>query len=381
MSPAPSRRQLAARHPLTKLVLHPAITLVSLLILFALVFFGTLYQTEHGLWEAQNKYFGYGVVLVGGVFPLPGASLVLWVLSIQLLVTMALVLPWKARKAGLWIVHLSIFALLLGGFITQTLAVESQMTLAEGEEGHYTTSYQDWELALWESRGDSNHVFAYDARYLKADARLDLEPYKARIQVKAYYRNSDAFTTAATRGPKYVNPSGIGTLEQRKPDKEVTRNAPGLIFTLMEPGKPDKEILLYGLEQVPLLLTLSGKPVSLQLRLKHYPLGFSLKLTDFIKNVHPGTDVASSFESYADLKENGGSRPVKIWMNNPLRHEGYTFFQASFSQGPGFEKSTFAVVTNPGRVLPYVSSLLVFGGMLLHFLLRLIPFIRKEASP
>lgn len=381
MSPSPSRRQQAARHPLTRLILHPAITLVSLLLLFALVFFGTLYQTDHGLWEAQVKYFGYGMVLVGGFFPLPGASLVLWVLSLQLFVTMALVLPWKARKIGLWIVHLSIFALLLGGFVTQMLAVESQMTLAEGEEGHYTTSYQDWELAVWESRGDSNHVFAYDAKYLKAGARLDLDPYKSRIQVKAYYRNSDAFTTAATQGPKYVNPSGIGTIEQRKPDKEVTRNAPGLIFTLMEPGKPDKDILLYGLEQVPLLLTLDGKKVSMQLRLKHYPLDFSLKLTDFIKNVHPGTDMASSFESYAELKEDGGSRPVKIWMNNPLRHHGYTFFQASFSQGPGFEKSTFAVVTNPGRLLPYISSLLVFAGMLLHFLLRLIPFIRKEATP
>jgi hypothetical protein len=381
MSPQASRRQLAARHPLTKAILHPAITLVSLLILFSLVFFGTLYQTDHGLWEAQKRFFGYGLVLVGGFFPLPGASLVLWVLSIQLLVTMLFTLPWKVRKLGLWIVHLSIFALLFGGFLTQTMAVESQMTLAEGEEGHYTTSYQDWELALWESKGDTNHVFAYDAEYLKAGALLDLPPYKSRIKVKAYYRNSDAFTTAATQGPKYVNPSGIGTLEQRKPEKEVTQNAPGLIFTLIEPGKPEKEILLYGMEQVPLLLTLDGRKVAMQLRLKHYPLAFSLKLTDFVKNVHPGTDVASSFESYADLKEDGGSRPVKIWMNNPLRHAGYTFFQASFSQGAGFEKSTFAVVTNPGRLLPYISSLLVFGGMLLHFLLRLIPFIRKEATP
>lgn len=382
MSPSRSWRQAAARHPATKAVLHPAITLVCLLILFALVFFGTLYQTEHGLWEAQNRFFGYGVVLIGGFFPLPGASLVLWVLSVQLLVTMALVLPWKAAKLGLWVVHLSIFALLFGGFLTQTLAVESQLTLAEGEEGHYTTAYHEWELAFWESRGDSNHVIAYDAAHLEPGAVLEVMPYKSRIKVKAYYRNADAFTTQATNGAKYVNPSGVGTLEQRKPDKEVTRNAPGIIFTLAERNKPEKDILLYGLEQVPLILTLDGKRVNLQLRLKHYPLPFSLKLTDFVKNVHPGTDVPSSFESYADFNMGGTSRPVKIWMNNPLRHEGYTFFQASYAQAPGMvEKSTFAVVTNPGRVLPYVSSILVFGGMLLHFLLRLIPFIRKEARP
>ena len=382
MSTTAPWRQRAAKHPVTKMVLHPAITLVSLVILFALVLFGTLYQTEHGLFEAQNKFFGYGFVLVGGFFPLPAASLVLWVLSIQLVVTMTLILPLKLSKLGLWIVHLSIFALLVGGFVTQMMAVESQLTLAEGEVGHYTTSYQDWELAFWETKGDTNRVLAYDAVNFKPGTVVDVLPYHARVKVQSYYRNSDAFTTAATKGPKYINPSGIGMIESRKPDKEVTRNAPGLIFTLIEPNKPEKEILLYGMELVPLILTLDGKKVFVQLRLKHYPMDFSLKLTDFVKNVHPGTDVPSSFESYADMDKGGSVRPVKIWMNNPLRHEGYTFFQASYAQAPGaVEKSTFAVVTNPGRVLPYVSSLLVFGGMLLHFLLRLIPFIRKEAAP
>jgi hypothetical protein len=383
--PAPARaaswRQRAARHPVTRFVLHPAITLIALSILLALVFFGTLYQTDHGLWEAQLKYFGYGWVLIGGFFPLPGASVVLWVLSIQLAATMLFTLPWKMSKLGLWVVHASIMALLVGGFITQMMAVESQLTLAEGEEGHYTTSYQDWELAFWESEGDTNRVFAYDAAFLKPGRTLEVEPYKSRIKVKSYYRNSDAFTTRASGGPRYINPSGIGMVEQRKPDKEVTRNAPAVIFTLQEAGKDGKDILLYGLEQVPLITTLDGKKVMIQLRLKHYPLGFSLKLTDFVKVVHPGTDVPASFESYADMNlGDGSSRPVKIWMNNPLRHDGYTFFQASYAQAPGMvEKSTFAVVTNPGRLLPYISSLLVFGGMLLHFLLRLVPFVRKEA--
>jgi hypothetical protein len=206
-------------------------------------------------------------------------------------------------------------------------------------------------------------------------------PYKARIKVRAYYPNCDAFTTRATNGPTYINASGIGILEQRKPEKEVTQNAPGVMFTLTESGKPDREVLLYGQEINPLILTLDGKKVFAQLRLKHYPLTFALHLTDFVKNVHPGTDVPSSFESYADLYEAGGTRPVKVWMNNPLRHAGYTFFQASYAQAQGMaEKSTFAVVTNPGRLMPYISSLVVFGGLLLHFLIKLIPFVRRESA-
>ena len=374
-------RQTIARHPAVKAVLHPAITLVCLLTLFALVFFGTLYQTDHGLFEAQKKFFGYGLVLIGGFFPLPGASLVLWVMSVQLIVTMALVLPLKPAKLGLWVVHLGILTLLVGGFITQSMAVESQLTLAEGETGHFTTAYHEWEVAFWESQGDSNRVYAYDFEAFRPGRMLPIEPYGVRLQPKVQFLNCDAFTTQAAGDVKYVNASSIGFIEQRKPEKEVTQNSPGVIFTLVEKGRPDREVLLYSQEPQPLILTLGGKRVFCQMRLKHYPLAFSLQLTDFIKNVHPGTDVPSSFESYADLREGSSSRPIKIWMNNPLRHEGYTFFQASYAQPPGaVERSTFAVVTNPGRVLPYVSSLVVFGGLLLHFLIKLIPFVRREAA-
>ena len=302
-------------------------------------------------------------------------------MSIQLAVTMAVVIPLKWSKFGLWVVHIGIMTLLIGGFITQILAVESQLTLAEGETGNYTTAYHEYELAFWEENGDSNQVFAYDDTYLQTGSNLDILPYHSRIKVVTYYQNCDAFTTKATGGPKYISSSGIGMLEQRKPEKEVTQNAPGIMFSLTEKDKPSLDILLYGQENQAMVIPLDGKQVHMMLRLKHYPMNFALKLTDFIKNVHPGTDIPSSFESYADLKENDNSRPVKIWMNNPLRHGGYTFFQASYAQPQGAaEKSTFAVVTNPGRVMPYVSSLVVFAGLLLHFLIKLIPYVRRETA-
>ncbi len=381
MSASPSWRQKAARHPVTKAILHPAITLVSLLILFALIFFGTLYQANHGLYEAQLRFFGYGIVPIGGFFPLPTASVVMWILSVQLTLTMALVLRWKWSLAGLWIVHSGIMTLLVGGFITQILAVESQLTLAEGETGNFTTAYHEYEVAFWESHGDTNQVFAWEDVNLRPGAELEIPPYQCRIRILNYYQNSDAFTTKATNGPKFLNASNIGMLEQRKPEKEVTQNAPGVTFTLLEKGKGDREVLLYAQELQPLILTLDGRKVNVQLRLKHYPLDFSLKLTQFIKTVHPGTDIPSSFESYADLTDQGATRPVKIWMNNPLRTKGYTFFQASYAQPAGAaQKSTFAVVTNPGRVMPYISSLVVFGGLLMHFLIKLVPFIRRGAA-
>jgi cytochrome c biogenesis protein ResB len=130
-----------------------------------------------------------------------------------------------------------------------------------------------------------------------------------------------------------------------------------------------------------LLLPDGDKTIRCQLRLKHYPLPFSIKLNEFKRDLHPGTDMAANYESTVDLEEIGQTRPVRIYMNNPLRHAGYTFFQASFSQEQnGTERSTFAVVTNPGRLLPYISSLTVFGGLLFHFLILFVGYARKQGA-
>ena len=129
------------------------------------------------------------------------------------------------------------------------------------------------------------------------------------------------------------------------------------------------------------MLKIDGQWVFCQLRRKHYPMPFALKLTDFVRVLHPGTEIAKSYESYADLQDGLSSRPVKIWMNNPLRYKGYTFFQASFSEDKEGERSTLASVSNPGRVLPYVSSLMVFGGMLIHFLIRFTGYVKRTARP
>jgi len=377
----PAWRRNLARHPLVaKGILHHGVTLTGLLLLLILIFTGTLYQADHGLYEAQRKFFGYEIIMVQGFFPLPGASLVLWVLALQLAVTMLLIHQLSWKKLGLWIVHLGLLLLLIGGFLTQTLAVESQLTLAEGETGRYTTAYHEWELAVWETKGDSNIVTAFVDKDLQPGVNLDFSPYPFRLKVRQYFPNAEAFAGMATGGIQpYMNASGITLIEARKEEKEAAENSPGIIASWQEPGKNTREVLLSGLEVKPLAVKIGERRLLCQLRRRHYPLPFALKLTDFVQDLHPGTDVARSYESYAELQEGQASRTVHIFMNNPLRLRGYTLFQASFSRDDmGGERSTFAVVTNPGRVLPYVCSLMVFGGMLLHFVLRLVGYVRRE---
>ena len=69
-----------------------------------------------------------------------------------------------------------------------------------------------------------------------------------------------------------------------------------------------------------------------------------------------------------------------IRMNEPLRHRGYTFYQASFTADDIGEATVLAVVRNSGRLFPYISSVIVCFGMLLHLFIRLPALAMRSRS-
>jgi hypothetical protein len=64
-------------------------------------------------------------------------------------------------------------------------------------------------------------------------------------------------------------------------------------------------------------------------------------------------------------------------MNHPLRHAGETFYQSGFL--PKDQGTILQVVRNPGWLMPYISCILVASGMLVHFGLHLIGFLRRRS--
>ena len=62
----------------------------------------------------------------------------------------------------------------------------------------------------------------------------------------------------------------------------------------------------------------------------------------------------------------GENREVDIYMNNPLRYEGQTFYQYQMNQlemSGEREESVLQVVRNPGWLTPYLGCLMVGLGM------------------
>ena len=56
------------------------------------------------------------------------------------------------------------------------------------------------------------------------------------------------------------------------------------------------------------------------------------------------------------------------FMNSPMKHMGFTFYQASYSQdNAGNYSSTLAVNVDQGRFLKYLGSLMLVLGGIWHY--------------
>lgn len=95
-------------------------------------------------------------------------------------------------------------------------------------------------------------------------------------------------------------------------------------------------------------------------------LGFDVRLTDFKVGRYQGTMRASSYQSEV-LIESIGKQLIS--MNEPLKHQGYTFYQASFQENEFGQPiaSVLSVNRDPGRWIKYFGALLILLGSIILF--------------
>jgi hypothetical protein len=102
------------------------------------------------------------------------------------------------------------------------------------------------------------------------------------------------------------------------------------------------------------------------------PLDFAIQLDDFREETYPGVTLAASYESHVVVKPDAGPEfPVRIYMNHPLKHAGYVFYQASFQRTPeGGEITVLSVARDPGMTVSFVGYCILVAGLLLIFFVK-----------
>ncbi len=361
---------------------------VLLLLLMALVFFGTIEQTRLGVYEAQRRYFESLFVvhwLFGRVpLPLPGGYLLLALVFVNMACGAVLAAPKRLTRPGLLIAHCGVLFLIAAGFMTHHYSISGNMVLHEGETGSRFQSYHDWEIRIAEvGAGSKGRQFIIPQADFEGLGEGDHQLFQAEdlpfdLRIVRYAAHCEP---APGTGPWAVDGVELAPQPQLK---TAEYNVPGAFVTLHWPDNLSQSGLLWGQEFAPWRVTAGDKEYALSLTRREWVLPFSLTLKTFNHQTHPGTGIPSHFSSDITLVEGGAPRETVIRMNEPLRHRGYTFYQASWGPSdaaPGTPLySVLAVNRNPAGQWPLYASCVISLGLLLHFSQTLWRYLRRQAA-
>ena len=158
------------------------------------------------------------------------------------------------------------------------------------------------------------------------------------------------------------------------------RDMPSGIVELITPQGSLGTYLVSAYLTQPQNLTYNNRTYELRLRLERLYKPFTVHLLEFKHDKYPGTDIPKNFSSRVRLQrpDTGEDREVLIYMNNPLRYAGETYYQASFD--PDDQGTVLQVVHNPSWLTPYFSCVLVGVGLMTQFSSHLFNFAAKRKA-
>jgi hypothetical protein len=376
------------------------LTVACLILGAVLVFAGTIAQVDMGLFKAQNEFFrsffiSWGPKGASWKLPVfPGGYLIGGTMLINLMAAFLARFSFTWKKAGILIIHAGMILLLLGQLLTDMLSRESAMQLFEGETKNYSEDFRETELALIDkSNSDSDKVYSIPQPVLAKgevrDPRLPLT-----VRVKHYWVNAALVRPGSEAPGAIASGATAGDLKEVlvMPQAPVSdtdqRNSPGAVVELLDGGRSLGSFLVSALVSLPQTVKVGGKDYEIDLRFRRYYHPFQVTLLKATHEKYKGTDIPKNFASRVRVQNpaQNEARETVIYMNNPLRYSGLTFYQYQMSAGEMAQRagsppsSTFQVVRNPSWLTPYLSCIMVATGLLVQFGSHLIGFLKRRRA-
>jgi hypothetical protein len=291
-------------------------------------------------------------------------------------------LAWA--KAGIWVVHAGLILLFVGEFVTSAYQVDARLVFEEGQTTNFVEVPREAELALVdESSPAYDDVHGISERALGRGGVVGIPGTPLSVRVLAFHRNA-RIVRAPPGSPGAGATEGLGVGLAFAPLPPVTtddrQDLSVAVVEVLDGGRPIGRWLATNAFDAPQRFTAGARTWSLALRDRRIYLPYTLTLEDFKHDVYPGTDIPKNFSSLVRLQNpaRGEDRNVLIYMNQPLRYDGKAFYQASF--GKGDTLSILQVVENPGWLIPYLSTVLVTVGLLVHFAISLRRGLRRAGK-
>ncbi len=320
----------------------------------------------------------------------------------------------EKKKIGILFVHGGVILLLVGQLATDMFQVETQIRLAEGQSKNYSESGARVELAVMDkSNPDYDIVVAVPEHVVAKKGEIRHPDLPFTVQIKDYFPNSEPHVRppmAANEPPQATQ--GIADRFRFEPApvtvKMDDKNIPSAIVEVITDkgaigswalsGWATEEALLAFLQAqwnkqagegmgdrlvgqlaAPQQFEVAGRKFQIALRPVRFYTPHRVQLVDFRHDKYRGTEIPKNFSSLIRLTNptTGEDREVKIYMNNPLRYDGATYYQASFDKLDP-RVTVLQVVRNPGWLTPYFACGLVASGLVVQFLTHLVGFATKR---
>ena len=354
-----------------KVLGSPKIFVFTVIWMMILVFVGTIVQKNIGLYSAQQQYFLSWFKFVGPI-PFPSGKLTMLVMFVNLSFYFFRPNIFSKRKLGITITHSGVIMMLVGGGLTSLFSIEGNVIIEEGSKSNFFESYYLNEFIIVNTTNENEDLFTvFDNNMLNDNNTLEHSSFPFEIEILDYYDNCKPARRIYQGEEKFQGMSKNFFLQEIDSEKEFEKNIPGIVYRLIGAEESDGIYINYVGQPVTEKLEYDGDSYLLILRRQRTYLPFTLELVDFKKVLHPGTNVAKSYSSEVNLIEKGIPRKILIEMNEPLRHRGFTFYQASFIDNGMKETTVLAAVRNYGRLFPYISTIIMCLGLLFHMLFML----------
>jgi hypothetical protein len=366
-----------------------------LLLLGILTWLATLEQRDSGLYATLNKYFDWKAPFIlpeinGKTvpIPLPGGYWVCALLTVNLALGGILRIRKGLKQIPNIISHSGIIILLVGGGVTHHFSERGNLAVGEGETSNVAEDYFEYVVEVAEiidNKPTAIHVIrGAQIEDLETSSRLFRFPnLPFDLEIGGYLENAQPIA-ATERAPENGEPMADGYFLQSKPgEKNAEANTAACYVKVVErDGTRGDRIILAGASFHPFTLRHGNRIFTLDMRKRLWVMPFDLTLNKFTAEFYDGTTRPKKFVSQVTRTENNLKADATIQMNEPLRYEGLTFFQASYGPpgaGPGQRLySVFEVVKNPADKWPEYSLWVVVVGLILQFGLKLVLFIRSR---
>ncbi|MCA8983947.1 MAG: cytochrome c biogenesis protein CcsA [Planctomycetaceae bacterium] len=299
------------------------------------------------------------------------------------------------KRAGIVLLHAGVVLLMANELVVHQLHEEANLILAEGDTSNYVQDIRTSELVFIDASDAMEDVQTVIPAALLLENESQDEPLRHAelpfdVKVRQFFANADLKRRA--EGDDNPATFGLGSTHTIVPLKksagtESAADYPAAYVDLIDKqtGQVRETALVSALAaSIDQIDTVSAgtRELQLALRFKRNYKPFSINLIDVRKDDYIGTNTPMNYSSEIRLVDETRKedRRVKIWMNNPLRYAGETFYQSGYQKVGNKEVTTLQVVRNEGWMIPYVACMIVAIGMLYQFGLTLLRFLDRVVN-